>query len=49
MIPNAECGMRNAEWIGQSSSTSAGIENRTFPFNSAFRVPRSAFGIQDWQ
>src|SRR5438046_4637215 len=39
---NAECGMRSAECIGQSSSRWAGKWDRTVLCNSAFRIPHSA-------
>src|SRR6266566_1023056 len=40
---NAECGVRNAEWIGGSSRPATRIRDRTCPFNSALRIPHSAF------
>src|ERR1051325_10021178 len=40
---NAECEMRNAEWIEGRSRPVTALPDRTSPFNSAFRIPHSAF------
>ncbi len=37
--------MRSAEWIGGPSRPVTDIRRRTFPFNSAFRIPHSALRI----
>src|SRR6266571_887457 len=42
---NAECGVRNAEWTARASRRGARLRNRTVPFNSAFRIPHSAFSF----
>src|SRR3989442_8804921 len=41
--PNAEVGMRKAEWIGRSSRATRNVADRTVPAvpRSTFHVPRS--------
>src|SRR6266571_2676821 len=40
---SAECGVRNAEWTVLPSRPRASQADRTFPCNSALRIPHSAF------
>src|SRR5207253_5633722 len=42
---NAECGMRNGEWIERLSRREVVTRDRTCPFDSALRIPHSALVI----
>src|SRR6266496_4844428 len=42
-MPSTECGVRNAECGMSGRASNAGAAARHRPFNSAFRIPHSAF------
>ena len=48
MLPNAECGMRNAELKGMVRSRMTTSASDGGPVYSAFRIPHSAFGTGYW-
>src|SRR2546426_741284 len=48
-LKNAECGVRNAECIAPPSNPVARVLDRTMSFNSAFRIPHSAFVLSSFR